>query len=162
MKFEAKERPGVPERERDDSAEWVNVCWTEDAEGEPRVLFWFDWESGFGEYEVQGRLLICPASKPSFHERKGKTLGPLQVRFRGEVPEQARNAATVRAIAYEILQDWEGIEDQNGDPLPYTPEAGITALQDYRLLDAVSFAAGTLELHRQESWDKDKEDLGNV
>lgn len=50
------------------------------------------------------------------------------------------------AIAETMLLDWRGVEDDDGEPLPYSPAEGKKAMQEYDWLrDDVHEAATTRE-----------------
>ena len=56
---------------------------------------------------------------------------PDRDKFRdGTISEEKINEYTKRAIAEKIVRNWENVEDDNGDPIPYTPEFGFECFMD--------------------------------
>ncbi len=63
----------------------------------------------------------------------------------GRLSPAASDRIMAHCLAKATLLDWEGIEGDDGQPLPYSPETALTLLSDpaYRVLrDAVLWASG--------------------
>lgn len=55
------------------------------------------------------------------------------------------------ALAHTVLLDWENVEDDNGNPIPYTPEIGAKYLRDpdyYELTEFVAMVSRDRETFR--------------
>lgn len=60
---------------------------------------------------------------------------------------------TKQAVAKHILLDWENIEDESGDPIPYSSEKALEFFRDPDLSELYNFVLETAdanELYRQE------------
>lgn len=61
--------------------------------------------------------------------------------------EKVQDALDVRIVNETILLDWDGLEDDDGDPIEYDPETAETLLTDPELVifrRAVNFAAANV------------------
>jgi hypothetical protein len=69
---------------------------------------------------------------------------PRQHKRGGQVDYEQRQQITARTLADTVLLGWEGLEGDDGQPLPYSPETAKDLLLDPQMLafrDAVSWAA---------------------
>ena len=96
-----------------------------DPEKEERGI-WVDWAHGM-------RLKIAHVSTPRYQAASLKL-------FRRASPlpdpedDHAFKLLAVPATARHILLDWENVDDEEGNPLPYTPEVGERYLREIRTL----------------------------
>lgn len=89
------------------------------------------------EFEGGARLLVARMPNPAY-ERAMRRLGrPYRREFRAArfQPEKLEgNPELIRvqkqAVAETVLLGWEGIENEDGSPLPYTPEKGLELFLD--------------------------------
>lgn len=68
---------------------------------------------------------------------------------------------TKKAVAETVLLNWRGIEDDNGEPLQYTPEIGFETFQNESMQPVYSFilqSASDMEAFQVE---EEQEDTGN-
>jgi len=66
-----------------------------------------------------------------------------------DIPDDVWTGITLEAMAETILVDWDGVVDNNNDPVPYSKAAALTALKDlkdFKLL--VAGAADSMETFR--------------
>jgi len=57
----------------------------------------------------------------------------------GEIPEEANDDIIKRSLAESVLVDWDGLVDEKGEPIPYSPDAAYQAFCQYSdFLDLVS------------------------
>lgn len=57
------------------------------------------------------------------------------------IPDDLQQALLREAVAETILVDWDGIEDQDGHPLPYSKKAALDACTDLKDFYLVVLAA---------------------
>ena len=72
------------------------------------------------------------------------------LRAGGEIPREAQERITIEATAAAILLDWEGVEERDGRPIPYSREAAVRLLgelKDFR--NAVGYLALEAETFRR-------------
>ncbi len=66
----------------------------------------------------------------------------------------AQDEDTIRLLATDVLLDWDGIEDDDGNAIPYSPEKARELLTwHYPFREMVSEEAMTLENFRREQLD---------
>lgn len=79
--------------------------------------------------------------------------------FRGdELPPAVEEEIATEAIARTILLDWKGIEDEDGEPIPYSTEEARRLLKlsrDFRL-EIVSIATEMEMFRREETAEAEK------
>jgi hypothetical protein len=71
---------------------------------------------------------------------------PRAQRLRG-AGEETLEAIGTRLLAETVLVDWSGIEDENGEPLPFSKEKAASVLGDPAMFvfkNAVEWAAGVV------------------
>lgn len=72
----------------------------------------------------------------------------------GEIPHDA-NADIIKAsVAKAVLMGWEGLVDENLDPIPFSPENALDAFNDYNdfyeLVSQLSLDAANFRVQMQE------------
>ena len=73
------------------------------------------------------------------------------LRVGGKIPEEAQEEITAKSIARGILKGWWGIEDDNGEEIPFSEEKALEILMDPTLRDfrnKVSYLAMESETYR--------------
>lgn len=91
------------------------------------------------------RLKVRPIGNPDYRRVYSQLFKavPRSQKRGGEVDFDVSQQITARALADTVLLDWDGIEDDNGKPLPYSPETAKKLLLDPELTafrDAVAWA----------------------
>lgn len=87
---------------------------------------------------------------------------PRKRRITGNLDPEDNDRITSLCLLNTSLLDWEGLEDDDGKPLPYSREAAQKMLTDpdyRRFREAVSFAAGKVA---DDSKEDIEEDVGNL
>ncbi len=93
---------------------------------------WIHWEQGI-------QLKIARAGNPLFKkisEDFGATNRALNEKGKPEVPF---SALEMDLLCRSTLLDWRNVEDDNGKPIPYTPEEGQRILSDSAYEDLKDF-----------------------
>jgi hypothetical protein len=87
---------------------------------------WVPWHEG-------SRLLIARAGNPKFQAVLQKQMEPhtAVLRAGGSPPEGAQEAAIVAATAEGCLLGWEGLDDDDGVAIPYSPAKAVELLTEY-------------------------------
>lgn len=78
-------------------------------------------------------------------------------RFRGELPDDIVEEIATEAIARTILLDWKGIEDDDGNPIPYSSDKARELLKlskDFR--HEITQIATEMEVYRHEEKEEGK------
>lgn len=94
------------------------------------------------------RFLIARLGNPKFKALYRKALESKQAfsRFAGTDDDQD---LFLECMSKAVLLDWEGVDGEDGKPLPYSPEVGLRAMQDDQLFaDFVSEASQKLDLYK--------------
>ena len=83
---------------------------------------------------------------------------------RGRVPPPKAMEKILRdSVAHEVLEDWEGIIQEDGSASKYSPEAGKKAFEDDDMFfQVIITAAHNREYHRAVAIQKDVEALGEA
>jgi len=111
---------------------------------------WFDWVQGV-------RLKIARIGNPAFDARLRALMDEAQER--GETANQ--DEVTKQAVAETVLVDWEGIDQDNGKPLKWSPKVSAELLSDEALADLYKFVVVKASETAHYRFKADKEALGN-
>lgn len=90
---------------------------------------WFDWINGI-------KLRIASMQSETFQEgharlrREHEAAAALEVAETSDVAKKAAAEIMAEAIARWLLLDWKNVEDDDGEPEPYTWERGFELLMD--------------------------------
>lgn len=114
---------------------------------------WMSWEHGVS-------LLIARLNNPGFqaHVRKATRSKTKAIR-QGSISDEEMERVSLEAIAHHVLLGWKNIEDDDGNPLEYSPETALELLSDPGLRDLYQFVltqSNERELYRQEVEDDSK------
>lgn len=116
------------------------------------------------EIGERARILVARAGNPKHEKLVRELRKPHERRFRdGKLPDDLATKLAVEAIARTILLGWEGLEDENGEPMPYSVEKArelLTELKDFRT--EVAEIATEAEMYRKESLTEAAEALGEA
>lgn len=97
------------------------------------------------------RLKVRPTGNPDYRRVYAKLVEttPRHAKRGGVIVDHKIKAdLSARTLADTVLLDWEGLEDDDGKPLPYSPELAKTLLLDPEMTafrDAVAWAGGVAE-----------------
>lgn len=98
------------------------------------------------------RLRVARVGNPRYRKRLRELLAPHKRLVRiDKLPEDLSDELVIKAFAETILLDWEGLEDDNGEPIEYSVEHAIellTGLRDFRMM--VAEIANEQEAFRRE------------
>ncbi|WP_185982980.1 hypothetical protein [Aureimonas mangrovi] len=86
---------------------------------------------------------------------------PRSQRQRGSVDSDVMDQITNKCLAQTVLLDWDGLLDDNDQPIPFSAEAALAYLSDPSLRpfrDGVAFAAAIVAQTEEEGA---KDDAGN-
>lgn len=73
--------------------------------------------------------------------------------------DEMRTQVLREVVAKHVLVGWEGLEDDDGQPLPYSPERALELLSDpamHRLVSWLETAAASEEVYRAERLERDR------
>ena len=105
-------------------------------------------------YILDIELLIASINNPKYKQERSRLIKPHQRRIRsGEMSAEKVLEILKPAVAKHLLLDWKNIEDDNGQPIPYSPEKVLELFNDPTLSDLYDFVletAGEKELFRKE------------
>lgn len=106
------------------------------------------------------RLKIARANNANFDKVLSRLTRPHLQRIRnGSFPDEDMKKLVWQATAETILLDWENLEDEEGNEVPYSPEKALELLTEYKdFRDMVSSYAQDATLFKQEL---DEEAKGN-
>ena len=111
------------------------------------------------EYDDDVQFLVARMGNSQFQTFLQKHRKLAQVsRANSELMQEV----TRKAAAHTILLDWKGIEDDEGNPLAYTPELGfeIFCKEEYSVIyQFIMQCSGEVESFRNE---EETEDTGNL
>lgn len=97
------------------------------------------------------RLKVRPANNPDFRQLYSQLVEttPRHLKRGGQVRDyDTKVAINARCLADTVLLDWEGFQDDEGNPLSYQPELAKQLLLDPEMVafrDAVSWCANVAE-----------------
>jgi len=118
---------------------------------------WFNIHTRHGSCEVA----LDPSSR-GFRQMYRKLAAPYaryQRKHDGAFPEGVEDEIARKCAAHAVLMDWRGMEDEDGEPLEYSPENAIRAFEDPaigdQLLKGVMDAATDL-------WDATAQEVEDV
>jgi hypothetical protein len=117
------------------------------------------WVTMTGGWEAKVRSTNCKAYR-DLNQRIFQKNRRFYARRQAPPPE-TQDQDTLRLVVETLLVDWRGLEDENGEPIPCTPENATEILGDRRyaqMLSDVSDAAQELETFRVL---EEEADLGN-
>jgi hypothetical protein len=117
-------------------------------------------EDGIWSPEYEGATFkIAYAGNVTFARVKDRIERPHRRNIeKNQVDPKDQRKWMIRALAEAILLDWKGVEDESGQPVPYSAKAGITALtNDESFREFVMNFSMELSNYR----DADKEAEGN-
>jgi len=73
--------------------------------------------------------------------------------------DEMRTQVLREVVAKHVLVGWEGLEDDDGQPLPYSPERALELLSDpamHRLVSWLETVAASEEVYRAERLERDR------
>jgi len=115
---------------------------------------WFDYEMGI-------RLRIARMGNKDFEEFVRSKQKTNIKGFRAKkITEEQAEAITQEAVARHVLVGWENIEDDDGNPIPYSHEVALEFLNDPDLSDLRQFVliqASDSESYRLEAIEEAEE-----
>lgn len=86
------------------------------------------------------QLKVARVGNPRYRSRVRELSKPYKRQIRADIlPEDMSDEIVLRAFSETILLDWKGIEDDNGEPIPYSHENAyelLKGLRDFRTLVA--------------------------
>lgn len=89
---------------------------------------------------------------PNYERVVAELMKPHAKEYRaGRLSNEQMEDVRVQAIARTVLLDWKNVEDDDGQPMPYTPERGLAVLRDPGYVDLLAFIsakAGDWESYR--------------
>lgn len=103
------------------------------------------------------RIKVARIGNPRYKayvRRMGKAQMSM-ARATGDMDLDVLDALTVKALAKFVLLDWEGLEDDEGTAIPFSPEKAhelLTDVPDFRAL--VEGYAGNAQLFRDQELDE--------
>ena len=126
---------------------------------------WWDYERGERVSEPNERLCVRIAERDNPQHRA--SLARLQLdyaeklRAGGDIAVAAWNKIQTRAMAEAILMDWVNVDDDDGEPMAYTADAGEKALADKSLWPFRNFVEDTAGIVRGYRIEQEAEAKGN-
>jgi hypothetical protein len=93
---------------------------------------WVAWEDGIA---LKIGRIGNPLSKKLAEDHAAKN----QARKEAGLPEEPYSVLELRLLTEAILLDWRNVDDDNGAPLPYTPQEGAKILADPAYADLKDF-----------------------
>lgn len=108
------------------------------------------WSAYPNEPELE--LKIASSSSRAFRDALEKAMEPYVDLIRAGKIENDKRTSIVQEVAAEhLVRDWRGVEDDDGNPEPYSVKACVALLQDpahYRLWSWVQEVAGSEQRYR--------------
>lgn len=86
---------------------------------------------------------------------------PRKYKVGGRLAPERQDVVTAKCLLHTVLIDWQGVLDDDGQPIPYTKELAseiLTKPEYKRFRDAVTYAATVVA----DGVDADIDDAGNV
>lgn len=83
-------------------------------------------------HPVGYRFLLARYGNPRFEEAYLEALNPYieKIRANASLTEEEDLAVTLPCIARYVILDWSDIEDEAGNPIPYSPEKALEILSN--------------------------------
>lgn len=125
-------------------------------------------EGVFLEYVSGFRLRIASTATRKFRDAMEAAMLPYRELIRADVgkdkehrkfTEQMRADLLREVVAVHVLIGWEGLEDDEGQPVPYSKAAALALLSDpgmHRLLTWIEAAAANEDVYRAERLECDR------
>lgn len=110
--------------------------------------------------EVQEGVRLCVAriGHPAYEQYVRRISAPHRALLRSEnPPAKLVERLVIDAMAHHVLKGWEGLEDEDGTPLAYTPENAKKVLSVRYWRDLVSEVAESNEAFRRAEIEEGKE-----
>jgi hypothetical protein len=105
-------------------------------------------------YALDIQLCIASINNTAYKRERSRVLKPYLRRIRsGSMSSEDILEVLKPAVARYLLLDWKNIDDENGQPITYSPEKALELFGDASLSDLYDFVlevAGETELYRKE------------
>ena len=100
-------------------------------------------------------VTVRSTATPAYRNAQARLLRPLArvVAAGMPIPAERQDEITARLLAEEVVVDWEGVADDAGQPIPFSPARAFEIFRDpaYRpFRDLVFEAANTAETFRRQ------------
>lgn len=106
------------------------------------------------------RVKVKRSNSPEYREALARLGQDVSFSIRkGFDASKRTNAILARAMAETIIVDWEGLEDDNGQPIPFSVSAAEKAFTDYP--DLMEWVAEISEDHARFRADRIEAAVGN-
>ncbi len=116
---------------------------------------WVDYESGI-------RFLVARMGNPAYSKRLEELGKPhLRAARSGSLTNEVALKITKRAMAETILLAWEGVEDDKGKAMAYTPELGLEIFNDEAYRDIYEFVRDEASERENYRLDFEADSVGN-
>lgn len=114
------------------------------------------------DYAVGIRVKVSRLDNPEYREHLATALKPYRTNVKqGKVDPEAIAKDVKRVRAEYILRDWMNIEDEDGKPIPYSPEKAFEVFMDPKFHDFYEFVIGCSEQAANFRLEVIQEELGN-
>lgn len=124
---------------------------------DPKKFEQGDW---VGEIPEMGelRLKVRGIGNSDFRRMQSKLTEaePRKYRVAGRLPPERQDAITAQCLLHTVLIDWDGVQGEDGQPLPYSEELArdlLTKPEFKRFREAVAWAANVVAEDIQEGVD---------
>lgn len=106
---------------------------------------WFDYRDGM-------RVKVAPIGSRSYDEEIQRLTRPqLRRRRAGDLEQSDLTDLSMRAAAKHVLVDWDGLEDEHGAAVEYSPEKALQLFRaNYRFYRDVMGFAGEVQAEEEE------------
>ncbi len=132
------------------------LLWGEDEDEEFREMFDIEREKPVARVKVKR---FQTAARSAYAQKASRRY--IQ---RGRTPPPKAMEKILRdSVAHEVLEDWEGIVQDDGSAIEYSPEVGMKAFEDDEMFfQVILTAAHNRDYHRTAAIEKDVEALGEA
>lgn len=110
------------------------------------------------------RFKICSVNRPEYQEELRRQLRPHRKKLRrgvDKIPGEVLRDAQQKAASKWLLTDWENMEDDQGQPIPYSHQTAFEILSDPRYTSTWYFVFGVANDEGEYLEEQLEEDVGN-
>lgn len=96
---------------------------------------------------------IARMNNPEHTAYLKKITEPSEIKLKSKINKNLINELTTQSIAKCILVDWKNIEDDQGNPIPYSFEKALEILKNPQYVEILNFVAAmaaSIDLYKED------------
>ena len=102
------------------------------------------------------RIKVARMGNPAYEESIRKSAKPFMRQMRlGTMNVEDMEGLAMKAIAKHIILDWENLDDNDGTPIPFSPDKALELFKEYHdFYTMVKEVSGEAEIFRSDEMDE--------